>query len=125
MAGPEEESWAIDNVTVEAATTTSVSPVAQVPGVGFVFHPSFPNPVQSSTVFAYELFVPAEVSLSIYDGAGRQVALLVNQVDQAPGRYQVRWNGSGVDGSRVGPGVYYSRLLTPAGMQSNKVIVLP
>ena len=48
--------------------------------------------------------VSGSVKLTVYDIAGREVAVLVNQ-NQTAGSYAVAW-----DGSRTASGIYFYRL---------------
>ena len=68
-----------------------------------------PNPSNRRTRIAYELPVPAEVRLGIYDAAGRLVRTLVS--DRRPaGAQTAEWDGKSADGRRVSDGAYYVRL---------------
>jgi len=64
--------------------------------------------------------VPMEskVRLSIFDAAGREVAVLVNGVTPE-GSHIVEF-----DGSALASGVYFYRLETPANVITNKMILL-
>ena len=65
---------------------------------------NFPNPFNPSTEIAYDLPKSQHVTLTVYDVLGKQVAVLVNGVQQA-GQQTARWNASAVSS-----GVYYYRL---------------
>ncbi|MEN8008218.1 MAG: alpha-amylase family glycosyl hydrolase [Candidatus Krumholzibacteriota bacterium] len=70
---------------------------------------NYPNPFNPSTTIHY--FVPARshVRLGVYDVAGREVAVILDEV-QAPGPQEVRWQGMDSRGQAVGAGVYFLRL---------------
>jgi hypothetical protein len=65
---------------------------------------NYPNPFNQSTMFNFQCSMPGNVRISLYDIAGREVALLVNEVLQ-PGTYQVRF-----DAENLTSGVYFYRL---------------
>ncbi|HNS17051.1 MAG TPA: T9SS type A sorting domain-containing protein [Bacteroidales bacterium] len=65
---------------------------------------SFPNPCSDYTLFEYKLPEPGEVSLTIFNHLGQQVAVLVKE-EQACGKHQVQWDAEGVPA-----GMYYYRL---------------
>lgn len=92
----EELTWSI----------ASASDAGQAP---FTLEPNFPNPFNPSTTIAYRLEKPSNVRLTVYDVAGRQIKILVDEF-QTGGRYSVRWNASGREGSLLASGMYFARL---------------
>ncbi|NQT63383.1 MAG: T9SS type A sorting domain-containing protein [Candidatus Marinimicrobia bacterium] len=79
---------------------------------------NYPNPFNPSTTMMYELPEQVEVSLTVYDIAGRTIATLVNQTMQA-GQYETHWNGTDESGKQVASGMYFVRL--QAGIHSSVV----
>jgi hypothetical protein len=69
-----------------------------------------PNPFANTTTIAYAVNQAegADVSIGIYDVAGRRVRSLVSGY-QSAGRYEVVWDGRGDDGAGVARGVYFLR----------------
>ncbi len=67
-----------------------------------------PNPFVLSTSLSYRILHASRVTLTVHDAAGRVVSRLVDQV-QEPGTYLSAWNGTGQNGARVAPGVYFAR----------------
>ena len=65
---------------------------------------NYPNPFNPMTKIEYWIADFGFVTLTVYDVLGREVATLVNRVEQ-PGRYRVDYNGSKLAG-----GVYLYRL---------------
>lgn len=67
-----------------------------------------PNPFSAQATIAYVLSseAPEDVQLSVYDLSGRLVRELVH-ARQAPGRYDVQWDGRGDDGQAVRGGMYF------------------
>lgn len=85
---------------------TAVSlPVAAGPGpaapAADALHAAHPNPFGTAATLSYTLAEPANVSLRVYDVLGREVAVLVEPRDHAPGHYEVA-----LDGARLAAGTY-------------------
>lgn len=65
---------------------------------------NYPNPFNPNTTISYQLPGQSHVTLKIYDVLGREVATLVNGVED-PGYKSVQWEATG-----VASGVYFYRL---------------
>jgi hypothetical protein len=79
---------------------------------------NYPNPFNPTTKIYYNVPMESKVRLSIFDAAGREVAVLVNGVTPE-GSHIVEF-----DGSALASGVYFYRLETPANVITNKMILL-
>lgn len=86
-----------------------VGPEAGTPAQ-LALRPAWPNPASGRQTLRFELPQRVRARLAIYDVAGRQVRLLVDS-ELPAGVHAVAWDGTGRDGARVAPGVYYSRLM--------------
>jgi len=75
----------------------------------FIIRDVYPNPFNPSTTIEYELPEHSDVSLVIYDIAGREVNTLVSTTQQA-GSYNVTWDGTDHNGLHVAGGMYFARL---------------
>lgn len=84
----------------------------------FFLEQNFPNPFNPSTTIGYEIPVTSNVSLSVYNVFGEQVATLRSGL-MGPGRYEEHWDASGVSS-----GVYYCRIKTRGYLSTRKMIVL-
>jgi hypothetical protein len=82
-----------------------------------------PNPFNPATRIAFGLGVPANVSLRIYDAAGRLVRTLVEGARPA-GRYSELWDGRDARGASVASGVYFCRLDAGRFTQTRKMLLL-
>jgi hypothetical protein len=91
--------------------------VAGVPRL-FSLAQNYPNPFNPTTVVRYQLPVVSNVNLVVYDVLGREVAMLVNRVED-PGYKSVEWNASG-----VASGVYFYRLQAGNFVQTRKLLLL-
>jgi flagellar hook capping protein FlgD len=61
------------------------------------------------------------VDLTIHDITGRRVVTLARGV-RAAGEHEARWSGTGADGSRSAPGVYFARLSAGGAVASLRVL---
>jgi hypothetical protein len=90
----------------------------------FALLQNYPNPFNPATAIRFEIpgtvqgMEGSTVSLAVYDLLGREVALLVNE-KKAPGRYEVRFDASGLSS-----GVYLYRLSAGNYVQSRKMLLL-
>ncbi len=83
-----------------------------------VLNQNYPNPFNPTTVVTYQLSVVGGVDLRVYDVLGREVAVLVDAVQQ-PGRYQVTFNGEG-----LASGLYFYRLVANGLVETKKMQLL-
>jgi flagellar hook assembly protein FlgD len=68
-----------------------------------------PNPVRSTALVGFIVPRAGNVSMSVYDIAGRLVRALPTTVFPA-GRNEIRWDGRDRDGRQVSSGVYFCRV---------------
>lgn len=99
---------------VNVLCTPTLCPTAGVPEIGgdsaVRIHDPVPNPFFASTELGFTLATPGEVSLGIYDAAGRLVRTLYRGAAPA-GLARHAWNGRDSSGRIAAPGVYYARLV--------------
>ncbi|MEK9138198.1 MAG: T9SS type A sorting domain-containing protein, partial [Bacteroidota bacterium] len=79
---------------------------------------NYPNPFNPSTTMRYDLPEQSHVALKIYDLLGREVGILVDEVEGA-GSKSVQF-----DASRLASGVYFYRLSAAAFVQTKKLILV-
>ncbi len=79
---------------------------------------NYPNPFNPITAIEYRIFESGFVSLKIYDVLGREVATLINTVQNA-GRYRMEYNAS-----RLASGIYFYRLQMGRASATKKMIVV-
>lgn len=98
---------------------------------------SSPNPFRNSTMISYE--IPSvveqadgsviesrdalEVTIKVYNVAGRLVSVLVEEV-LSPGTYTAQWNASDDQGNMVASGVYYVRMQIGKKYLTERLILL-
>jgi hypothetical protein len=82
-----------------------------------------PNPFNPETTIRFTMPSSGNVTLNIYDAAGRLVRSLVNGVTEA-GSHNVTWNGVDNHGSPVSSGVYFYRLSAGKFSETKKMTLL-
>jgi hypothetical protein len=106
--------FAPDNVTgVETPPAPAASYLSQ----------NYPNPFNPTTRIAFGLAAPANVSLRIYDAAGRLVRVLA-EGSRPAGHYSELWDGRDGRGSGVASGIYFYRLQAGAFSETRKMALL-
>jgi hypothetical protein len=86
------------------------------------FAPAMPNPFHGVTTLAFSLARGGAVELGVYSVDGRRVATLVKE-SREPGVYRLSWDGRDGSGQAVRPGLYYARLVTPAGRFTRTLVL--
>ncbi len=100
------------------ATATSVEPVGAELPTQVTLGANYPNPFNPVTTFEYAIDQALHVTLKVYDTLGREVATLVDGVQQAA-NYQVRFDGAG-----LASGMYLYRLETPGQVLTRRMILM-
>lgn len=92
----------------------------------FGFEEIYPNPITPSSGSAEFRFILSEsgsVSLSIYDGMGREIRKLsLGELEE--GIHSGRWDGRDGNGLFVSPGIYFCRLSEGSRSAQGKIIVV-
>lgn len=83
----------------------------------------YPNPVYRVMSIRYQLAQPSEVSLSVYNPAGRFVRKLA-EGNQKPGYYMAFWDGQDESGRKMPSGVYFVEFETSDYRKSEKAILI-
>jgi hypothetical protein len=81
-----------------------------------------PNPFTTTTVLSYALAGRGRVRLAVYDVSGREVFVLVDEVQDA-GRHTRIWDGRSASGRGLAAGAYFARLEFGGRVQGKKVII--
>jgi len=86
-----------------------------------LYRPS-PNPFSGTTRIAYVVRGSGEdVQIGVFDIAGRRLRALASGF-QAPGRYELTWDGSTDAGAHANNGVYFVRSVVAGQVQTMRVI---
>ena len=75
----------------------------------FQLKQNYPNPFNPTTIIQYELPVPGNVRLIIYDLLGRHIKTLVNS-QHSTGHFQIAWDGTDEQNLPVAAGLYFCRM---------------
>jgi hypothetical protein len=79
---------------------------------------NYPNPFNPSTKIHYKIAQSEFVNLSVYNVLGKEVVVLVNEI-QSPGTYSVVFSSENLPG-----GVYFYKLATQHFVQTSKMLLL-
>ncbi|RMF10476.1 MAG: T9SS C-terminal target domain-containing protein [Candidatus Neomarinimicrobiota bacterium] len=120
------ETWADDpygigslTIDISAMGTEADPPLPET----FALYPSYPNPFNPATTIRYDVPESGSVTLTVYDLQGRRVKTLAAGLRE-PGRYRVRWSGTGADGYPVASGMYLIRMEAAGFVSVQKVLLL-
>lgn len=84
---------------------------------------NYPNPLSRSTIINYQVPMPVNTTLKVYNVTGSLVKTVVDEQTQ-PGYYSVTWDGKDELGRRVAGGIYFYRLEAGSFTHTNKMVVL-
>ncbi len=84
----------------------------------FTLHPAYPNPFNPVATINYELITAGNVTLTVYDMAGREIATLVNQY-RSVGYHTARWNAD-----THSSGTYFIQLTQGNNTTVQKIVLL-
>ncbi|RYY99865.1 MAG: carbohydrate-binding protein [Chitinophagaceae bacterium] len=98
--------------------TRAVRPVAEAKGAeSLELYPSFPNPARGTTIFRFYLPSASKARISVYDAAGKQVAVVADRKFEA-GAQQLPYSLG-----RLGAGFYIYELATEGGTIRKTLVV--
>lgn len=80
-------------------------------------HQNYPNPFNSSTTIRFTLQEPKSIALRIYNLAGQEADVLINEIRSA-GDHYVRWQADSLPG-----GIYFVRLQSGKYIKTMKLIL--
>jgi len=112
-----------DNDTLRIELNPSTVSVADHQALTLSLAQSRPNPMRRDVLVQFSLPEPANVKLSVYDVAGREVRMILAGFLNA-GIHSVRWDGSGKDGQPAAAGVYFYRLRVGGQALARRLVIL-
>ena len=84
----------------------------------FKLFQNYPNPFNPRTVINYNLSVPGDVELIIYNTSGQRVATLINEF-QSQGNHQIVWNAENQPS-----GIYFARLKSNNNIATQRMVLI-
>jgi|WetSurMetagenome_2_1015567.scaffolds.fasta_scaffold59404_2 hypothetical protein len=88
----------------------------------FSLSQNYPNPFNPSTVMSYQLPVSSNVTLTVYDVLGNEIATLVNE-EKPAGKYEVEFSPESSIKHPVS-GIYFYQLKTGSFVQTKKMLMI-
>ncbi|MBN1480854.1 T9SS type A sorting domain-containing protein [candidate division KSB1 bacterium] len=114
----------IDNIVLrEVKEGSAVRATGDVSPVSFRLRQNYPNPFNPSTEIVYTLARAGDVTLTIYNQAGRLIREF-SYAQQQAGEHVVLWNGADAAGGAQSSGLYYARLSCDGLAQTIKMVLL-
>ena len=89
----------------------------------FGLNQNIPNPFNPSTTIGYQLPVPGQIYLVIYNLLGQEVRTLLDGTLDA-GYYTVEWDGKDSFGRQVASGIYLYRMQAANFSQTHRMMLL-
>lgn len=83
----------------------------------------YPNPSSGFTNIAFSISRSGSVQLDIFNRQGQKVRTLIDE-SQAVGPKTIQWNGTDGNGQAVAAGLYFVRLITEDGIETEKLLVV-
>ncbi|HNX01768.1 MAG TPA: CapA family protein, partial [Candidatus Cloacimonadota bacterium] len=88
-----------------------------------VLYQNYPNPFNPSTTIKFQLYIPHQVNISIYNIRGQKVRTLTNE-HYDRGIHELVWDGRERSGRSAASGVYFLRMDTGDHKQTKKIVLL-
>ena len=111
----------VDYIQLISFGTTTAAEPNELPE-GYALEQNYPNPFNPVTNIAFTLADAGQVSLIVYDVAGREVARLVDG-HVASGTHNITWDSKAATAA-FASGVYFYRLQTPVGFKVRKMVLM-
>ena len=89
------------------STTLDVRDVVLITPDDYKLSQNYPNPFNPTTTIEYTLPIASQLSISIFNVMGQEVATVLPLQDKPAGTYRVNWNGLDRSGNQVASGTYF------------------
>ena len=103
--------------TISIGDVNAVNNKENIP-TKFMLYQNYPNPFNPETRISYSLNKSCQVNLSVFDPLGRNVAVLVDKIENA-GNHEIIFSGANLPS-----GIYYYRLRAGDDVVTNKMSLL-
>ena len=109
----------LDGQKITGRKNISVAPLPD----SFAFYQNYPNPFNPLTTIEYALPKETRVKIVIYDIKGREVKVLVDEI-QDPGYRSVKWNSTNTIGEQVSTGMYFYMISSESYQNVKKMLLI-
>ncbi len=82
----------------------------------------YPNPFNTSSRIYFNLPQAAIMDIRIFDVSGKLITVLAQNTLLDAGQHGIVWDGTGMNGSRIGNGVYLCKLISDGKISTAKII---
>ncbi|MBK6914118.1 MAG: T9SS type A sorting domain-containing protein [Ignavibacteriales bacterium] len=106
-----------DNGNLIGATVTGLMVDNEIP-TKYLLAQNYPNPFNPATQITYSIPKTSMVSITVYNGVGETVDVLIN-TEQQPGNYLITFNGEG-----LATGMYFATIKAEGFVQTIKMMLL-
>ncbi len=119
------ENLTVNDITIvlDPSVDIAADEIATAIPEAYELFQNYPNPFNPSTQINIALPASGHVSLKIYDIAGREVAVLLDE-QMLPGTYQLNWEAKDVGGYQLSSGIYLYRLQAGQFSETRRMILL-
>ena len=114
---PDEE-WYIDDVMITDPANVSVNENARRIKVFKLAASNYPNPYNPATTISYDVPLPSNVKVSVFDMRGRELEVLVDR-EHTPGEHTIQF-----DASNLASGVYLYKVESSYDVVVNKMVLM-
>ena len=90
-----------------ASTELAVKGIVLITPEDYKLSQNYPNPFNPTTTIEYTLPIASQLSISIFNVMGQEVATVLPLQDKQAGTYRVSWNGMDNNGNQVASGTYF------------------
>lgn len=115
--------YRVDILEDGAARALFETGAVSTPALDLALRQNHPNPFNPSTTIPFSLPRESEVTLEMFDGAGRLVARLLDGNRFRAGAHEVVWNGRDLAGNGCAAGVYFCRLSAGKETRTRKMVL--
>ena len=89
------------------STALSVKDIVLITPEDYKLNQNYPNPFNPTTSIEYTLPIANQISITIYNIMGQEVANILPLQDKPAGTHRVTWNGLDRQGNKVASGTYF------------------
>lgn len=118
LSAATDEEWYIDDVMLTDPFNVSVEDEGNVVKVFKLSATNYPNPYNPTTTISYNVPLPSNVKVTVFDMTGRELQTLVD-AEHTPGDHTIQF-----DASNLASGVYLYRVETSYDMVVNKMLLM-